>query len=119
MQRVNGKVNDTYQVEVCCIFYGPINIHRGQLRDRLVTPVEAHFKVVNYYDSNVVYDADIIQTKYVREGAIKIDKGGQLTSMNINGSVEYTANFNLVSIVYLSILRTHLIFMRSLETSKT
>ena len=28
----NGKVNDTYQVEVCCIFYGPINIHRGQLR---------------------------------------------------------------------------------------
>ena len=27
----------------------------------------------------------------------------QLTSMNINGSIEYTANFNLVSIVYLSI----------------
>ena len=42
VHRVNGKVNDTYQVEVCCIFYGPINIHRGQLRDRLVTPVEAH-----------------------------------------------------------------------------
>ena len=49
------------------------------------------------------------------EGAIKIDKGGQLTSMNISGSVEYTANFNLVSIVYLSILRTHIIFMRSLD----
>ena len=45
-------------------------------------------------------------------------QGRALTSMNISGSLENRTDFNLESIVYFSILRTLLIFMKLLETSK-